>query len=88
MAHLPDTGQIIRYTGAIGEDPPAWQSKRCRTKWSDASLEESKRRVALGFPQTIPMKAACKPALHLYCPAPLRVSSQSFSSTKTAALVK
>ena len=31
---------------------------------------ELERRVALGFPPTIPMKAGCKPALQLICPAP------------------
>ncbi len=44
--------------------------KGCRTNGLDGSAEEWERRVVLGFSQKIPMKAGCKPALQLYCPAP------------------
>jgi lipid-A-disaccharide synthase len=40
--------------------------------YPDRRREE--RRVALGFPQKIPMEACCKPALQLPCPAPGRDS--------------
>jgi hypothetical protein len=36
----------------------------------NASVEKSERRVALGFSPEIPLKAGCKPALQLFCPAP------------------
>jgi hypothetical protein len=36
----------------------------------EGDAETSERRVALGFPQKIPLKAGFKPALQLFRPAP------------------
>jgi hypothetical protein len=38
----------------------------------EESAEAPERRVALGFPAKIPLKAGCKPALQLFCPAPFQ----------------
>ena len=40
-----------------------------RTEKLDGIAEGSERRVALGFAPKIPLKAGCKPALQLFCPA-------------------
>jgi hypothetical protein len=37
-----------------------------RKKKPDGNAGESERRVALGFPQEIPLKAGCQPALQLF----------------------
>ena len=46
----------------------------------DGSVEESERRVAPGFLPKIPMKAGCKPALRLYCLAPIRNAALGFAA--------
>jgi hypothetical protein len=54
--------------------PSGQESSRNRAILTDCSAEDSERRVALGFPQKIPLKAGCKPALQLVCSAPDAVS--------------
>jgi hypothetical protein len=68
-------GGMMGQTGRGAKFSP----RGCRTKKLEGGAGDSERRVALGFPKKIPMKAGCKPALQLVCPAPSRRFMKNFS---------